>query len=167
MCVCVCVSVSLVFIYMNYCCFGKLGFSSWQWFQNGTNSSNYGLCKIKENNWRMVSSGMLRHVSLVRTDVSEELSASFIRVTRIGELGITLVLSSSEMPVLTRATRRNIPEDTILQLFKNLKWCKVHTLKNVKLEQFCLNGIKGSVKGSESENARIAGKNNVDCIFYA
>jgi hypothetical protein len=31
---------------------------------------------------------MLRRVALVRTDVSEELSA-FIRVTRIGELGIT------------------------------------------------------------------------------
>jgi hypothetical protein len=34
----------------------------------------------------MVSSGMLRHVTLVRTDVSEELSASFIKVTRTGEL---------------------------------------------------------------------------------
>jgi hypothetical protein len=38
----------------------------------------------------MVFSGMLRRVALVRTDVSEELSASFIRVTRIGELGTTL-----------------------------------------------------------------------------
>jgi hypothetical protein len=33
----------------------------------------------------MSSSGMLRRVALVRTDVSEELSASTIRVTRIGE----------------------------------------------------------------------------------
>jgi hypothetical protein len=38
----------------------------------------------------MASSGMLLHVTLVRTDVSEELSASIIRVTRIGELGTTL-----------------------------------------------------------------------------
>jgi hypothetical protein len=34
----------------------------------------------------MPSSGMFRRVDLVRTDVSEELSASIIRVTRIGEL---------------------------------------------------------------------------------
>jgi hypothetical protein len=38
----------------------------------------------------MVSSGMLRRVALVRTEVLEELSASFMRVTRIGELGTTL-----------------------------------------------------------------------------
>jgi hypothetical protein len=38
----------------------------------------------------MPSSGMLRLVALVRTDVSEERSASIIRVTRIGELGTTL-----------------------------------------------------------------------------
>jgi hypothetical protein len=38
---------------------------------------------------------MLRHVALVRTDVSEELSASFIRVTRIGELGTTLAVTSN------------------------------------------------------------------------
>jgi hypothetical protein len=40
----------------------------------------------------MVSSGILRRVTLVRTDVSEELTASFIRVARIGELGTTLIL---------------------------------------------------------------------------
>jgi hypothetical protein len=43
----------------------------------------------------MVSSGMLRHVALVRTDVPEELSTSFIRVTRIGELGTTLVVTGN------------------------------------------------------------------------
>jgi hypothetical protein len=39
---------------------------------------------------RIVSSEKLRRVALVRTDVSEKSSASFIRVTRIGELGTTL-----------------------------------------------------------------------------
>jgi hypothetical protein len=43
----------------------------------------------------MTSSGMLRRVALVRTDVSEELSASFIRVTRNDELGKTLAVTSN------------------------------------------------------------------------
>jgi hypothetical protein len=43
----------------------------------------------------MSSSGMLRRVALVRTDVSEELSASIIGVTRIGELGTTLAATSN------------------------------------------------------------------------
>jgi hypothetical protein len=77
---------------------------------------------------------MLRRVALVITDVSEELSASFIRVTRIVELGTTLAvtasvvhssailvtlkkeaLSSSETSVHTRVTGRNILEDAIPQ----------------------------------------------------
>jgi hypothetical protein len=37
---------------------------------------------------KMPSSGMLRLAALVRTEVLEELIASTIRVTRIGELGI-------------------------------------------------------------------------------
>jgi hypothetical protein len=35
-------------------------------------------------------------MALVRTDVSEELSASFIRVTRIGEVGTTLAVTSNQ-----------------------------------------------------------------------
>jgi hypothetical protein len=42
----------------------------------------------------MVSSGMLRRVALVRTDVSEEINASFIRVI-IDELGTTLAVTSN------------------------------------------------------------------------
>jgi hypothetical protein len=93
---------------------------------------------------RMASSGKLRRVALVRTDVSEEPGASFIRVTRIGELGTTQaatsnrrtlrrnskyssqrtsVASYSETSVFTRATRSNIQEDTILHSHRreNLK----------------------------------------------
>jgi hypothetical protein len=42
----------------------------------------------------MASSVMLRRVAHVRTDVSEELSASFIRVIRIVELGTLAVISN-------------------------------------------------------------------------
>jgi hypothetical protein len=43
---------------------------------------------------RMPSSGLYT-VALVRADVSEERSASIIRVTRIGELGTTLPVTSN------------------------------------------------------------------------
>jgi hypothetical protein len=38
---------------------------------------------------------VLRRVALARIDVSEEFSASFIRATRIGELGTTLAVTSN------------------------------------------------------------------------
>jgi hypothetical protein len=49
-------------------------------------------------------SGMLRRVALVRTDNSEERRASFIRVTRIGELGTTLAVTSNRL-TLRRNTK--------------------------------------------------------------
>jgi hypothetical protein len=42
----------------------------------------------------MASSRILRRVVLVRTDVSEELSASIIKVARISDLGTTVAVTS-------------------------------------------------------------------------
>jgi hypothetical protein len=39
---------------------------------------------------------MLRPVAVVRTDISKERSASFIRVTRIGELETTLAVAVAD-----------------------------------------------------------------------
>jgi hypothetical protein len=83
-------------------------------------------------------------VPLVRTDVSEERIASIIRDKRVRELGILAVISNyniiptslilfplmidgihfSETSVLTRATRRHMPEDSILPSHRceNLKY---------------------------------------------
>jgi hypothetical protein len=61
----------------------------------------------------MVSSGMLRRVAPVRTDVLEELSASFIRVTRIGELGTTLAVTSNRVRRLL-VTASVLPSSPIL-----------------------------------------------------
>jgi hypothetical protein len=86
----------------------------------------------------MAYSGMLRHVALVRTDVSEELSASFIRVTRIRELGTTLAITGNR-----RTVRRNTwylhifprqpladschPDDTGVTFLRNVGSYKSHT----------------------------------------
>jgi hypothetical protein len=42
----------------------------------------------------MPYSGILRRVALVRNEVSEELIASIIMARRIGEIGITLAVTS-------------------------------------------------------------------------
>jgi hypothetical protein len=83
--------------------------------------------------------GMLRRVALVRTDISEELSASLLFLRSVRRLLVTAsvvpsspihvtlmkeALSSYEASVLIRAIWRNIPEDTILHSYRrgNLHW---------------------------------------------
>jgi hypothetical protein len=56
----------------------------------------------------MASSGMLRRVALVRSDVSEESSVSFIRVTRIGELGTTLAVTSNRRTLRKYQVRQEV-----------------------------------------------------------
>jgi hypothetical protein len=67
----------------------------------------------------MPSSGMLRLVTLVRTYVSEDCIAYVIRVTRIGELGTTLAVSSNRKPL-----RSSDGGDTFL---RNVDSYKSHT----------------------------------------
>jgi hypothetical protein len=55
---------------------------------------------------------MLRRVVLVRTDVSAELSASIIRVTRIGEPGTTLAVTNNR-----RTLRRNAKYYIVLYFY--------------------------------------------------
>jgi hypothetical protein len=63
---------------------------------------------------RMASSGMLRRVALVRTDVSEELSSSIIRVTGIGEVGTTLAELFFYFSVRRLLGTANVPSSPIL-----------------------------------------------------
>jgi hypothetical protein len=85
----------------------------------------------------MVSFGMLRRVALVRTNVSEEFLRRIHRLLVTASVDpsspilVTLMkeaLSSSETSVLTRATRRNIPEETIL-----------HSRRRENLKQYMIN----------------------------
>jgi hypothetical protein len=62
----------------------------------------------------MASSGMLRRVALVRTDVSEELSASFLWVTRIGELATDARFRSVRRLLVTASVVPNSPSLVIL-----------------------------------------------------
>jgi hypothetical protein len=112
---------------------------------------------------------MLRRVALVRTDVSEELSASFIRVTRIGELGTS-----------------NIPEDTILHVSVwpterkscmssrksyNLCYCLVRSLFRKDTDQIHLNAcvrlcLVTRVKRKSLEIWEFRGTPTIVCLVH-
>jgi hypothetical protein len=91
----------------------------------------YGEVDIQTGVRKMASSGMLRCVAIVRTDVSEELrsvrrllvTASAVPSSPILVTLMKEALCSSETSVVTRATWRNIPEDAILHSHRreNLK----------------------------------------------
>jgi hypothetical protein len=80
--------------------------------QESYSVGSVGICRI-------VSSGLLRRMALVRTDVSEKPSASFIRITRIGELGTTQAATSN---------RRTLhPDEGGARFLRNVGSYKSHT----------------------------------------
>jgi hypothetical protein len=70
---------------------------------------------------------MLRHVALVRTDVSEERSASIIRMSRFGELG-TLPVTSNRMANAVPSSRILVTlMMEVLSSSENVGSYKIHT----------------------------------------
>jgi hypothetical protein len=71
----------------------------------------------------MPSSGMLCLVALIKTDTSEECSASNIRMTRISELGTTLAVTSNRRTLrrnnISFVPRENLKPYLIYAVFKN------------------------------------------------
>jgi hypothetical protein len=74
----------------------------------------------------MPPSGMLRRVALVRTDVSEELSASFIRVTRIGEVRTTLALTINRRTLHVRLNPRTVLSQFLSSLSYAILTAQIH-----------------------------------------
>jgi hypothetical protein len=84
----------------------------------------------------MVSSGVLRRVAHVRTDVSEELRTFFIRVTGIGELRTTLAVTSNRRTLRSNTITASVvpsspipvnPDEESAKFLRNAGSYKSHT----------------------------------------
>jgi hypothetical protein len=86
----------------------------------------------------MPSSRILRHLALVSTNVTEELSGSIIRVTRIGELGITLAVTTNPRNVKMEALRSF--ETSVLTTTTQMEFLSHHreNLKSDIIMIFCV-----------------------------
>jgi hypothetical protein len=89
---------------------------------------------------------MLRRVALVRTDVSESLSASIIRVTRISELGsLDFVFLRSVRRLLVTANVHSSPIlATLMNEALSSSEMSVHTRATQKTPFFIVTAVKTS-----------------------
>jgi hypothetical protein len=86
---------------------------------------------------------MLRRVALVRTDVSEELRTSFIRLTRIGEVGTTLTLTSNRRPLRSYFFAACDPDEGGAKFLRNVCSYKSH-ITSQKTPFFIVIAVKTS-----------------------
>jgi hypothetical protein len=76
----------------------------------------------------MVPSGMLRRLVLVKTDVSEELRASFIRMTRISEIGTMLAAISNRCTLRRNIARTNVSDELSASFIRVTKLDELGTM---------------------------------------
>jgi hypothetical protein len=102
---------------------------------------------------------MLRRVALVRTDISEELNAVIIRVTRIGLLGTTLAVTSN------RRTQRRVCRLLVTAIFVPTSLLLV-TLMMEALSFFETSVLPRTTRCNISENGILPGHRRENLKSY-
>jgi hypothetical protein len=80
----------------------------------------------------MPSSGMLRHVTLVRTDVSEERIDFIIRVTRISKIGTLAVTSNRSTLRFCQESHGVASQESAIFIVTAVSTSNVQTIRKTK-----------------------------------
>jgi hypothetical protein len=113
------------------------------YYQNPSSGHSIFSTKFHNLSKTYLIAGMIRRVALVRTDVSDKLSASIIRVTRIGELGTLAVTSNRRLlrePHGITSQKTQFFIVTAVKIVHVLSLCKIWGFHGGDYEEWCLLG---------------------------